>query len=513
MSTARLALLALLAAPASAQIVFAPPQTHPVSHPLLVPLAGDLDLDGDVDVVAQGAFPGPFQSTQMSVMLASGDGALGPPAVYSLGLSGVGEGQIVDVADFDGPILSLPDGKPDVLVGGVGFGNQIGIGWMAGKGDGSFTNPITGPTGFGTNGAQVTDVVAVDVEGDGDLDFIGLDGGLSFFIPARIVTARNESNGAFSLLYSLPATIGGTFLAVADLDGDGRVEALCNSSSGGTVSVFAGTAAGFAAPVSVAVGGLPQELVGRDFDGDGAMDLLLANASTDALQLLKGDGLGALGAPTSFPAGHLPGRVVAGDLDGDGLLDALVSASGGEVSVMQGGPGGTLTRIATVSSPLGSLGLALADLDGDGELDATVARAGSSGAVDVLLNKTYSARSPFADLGHALAGTKGDPIQLAEGTLLAGQPFGFHLFNARANALATHVIGLSPLFAAYKGGTLVPAPNLLNALVTDGAGELHLTGPWPAGGSGLTLWLQFWIQDPAGVKGRAASNALSATIP
>jgi len=42
---------------------------------------------------------------------------------------------------------------------------------------------------------------------------------------------------------------------------------------------------------------------------------------------------------------------------------------------------------------------------------------------------------------------------------------------------------------------------------------VHLTGSWPAGGSGASLWLQFWITDPGGVKGRAASNALKADIP
>ena len=50
-------------------------------------------------------------------------------------------------------------------------------------------------------------------------------------------------------------------------------------------------------------------------------------------------------------------------------------------------------------------------------------------------------------------------------------------------------------------------------LATDAAGEIHLAGPWPAGGSGVSLWLQFWVHDAGGVKGRAASSAVQAQIP
>lgn len=506
----RLAVLALLAAPSAAQIVFAPPQPHPVSHPLLATLAGDLDFDGDADVVAEGANPGPFQATSMSVLL-SGQAGLGAPSVYTLSISPVGEGQIADVADFDGPTLSVPDGIPDVVLGGVGFGNAIGIGWKAGHGDGSFVGGFNGLQGFNLAGSAITDVIAIDLEGDGDLDLVGLEGGVPIFLPAKITTITFGT--AATMQTTLPAVTAASFIAAHDLDADGRVDVVCNSLAGGTISIFRGSPAGLLAPVTVPVGGSPREPVFTDLDGNGAADLLLANQGLNAVQVLLANGLGSLHPATAFPAGVQPTRLATGDFDGDGATDALVSAANGEIVAMQGHGDGTLTRVATVSSSLGALGLSLADLDGDGDLDATVARGGAAGVVDVLPNADYPAASPFEDLGHALAGTKGYPIQLAAGTLLPGEPFAFDLLNARPVAPAVHVVGLSPLFAPYKGGTLVPAPDVLNVLATDAAGSLHLAGPWPAGGSGLTLWLQFWITDPAGPKGRAASNAVSATIP
>ena len=61
---------------------------------------------------------------------------------------------------------------------------------------------------------------------------------------------------------------------------------------------------------------------------------------------------------------------------------------------------------------------------------------------------------------------------------------------------------------------LVPVPQLVNfPLLTDAEGDLVLEGPWPAGAGGLTLYFQFWFQDPQGPVGFASSNALSATIP
>jgi hypothetical protein len=77
------------------------------------------------------------------------------------------------------------------------------------------------------------------------------------------------------------------------------------------------------------------------------------------------------------------------------------------------------------------------------------------------------------------------------------------------------VIGLSTLHAPFKGGVMVPELDvLITGLVTNGSGSLVLSATWPSGlPSTVTAYYQYWIADPAGPAGFAASNALSGTTP
>jgi hypothetical protein len=68
--------------------------------------------------------------------------------------------------------------------------------------------------------------------------------------------------------------------------------------------------------------------------------------------------------------------------------------------------------------------------------------------------------------------------------------------------------------APFKGGVLVPSPELLLTGLPLSGGALSLQGLWPVGiPSGFTLWLQFWTADGGAPKGFSASHALSATAP
>jgi hypothetical protein len=121
----------------------------------------------------------------------------------------------------------------------------------------------------------------------------------------------------------------------------------------------------------------------------------------------------------------------------------------------------------------------------------------------------------WKDVGGALGGTAGTPTLTGSGLLLGGDALSLTLASARPNASAFLITGFSGLFAPFKGGTLVPNPDLiLGPFPTSGAGQLVLPGTWPTGvPEMLTLWFQMWIQDAAGPAGFAASNGVSVLTP
>ncbi|MCB9896901.1 MAG: exo-alpha-sialidase [Planctomycetes bacterium] len=119
----------------------------------------------------------------------------------------------------------------------------------------------------------------------------------------------------------------------------------------------------------------------------------------------------------------------------------------------------------------------------------------------------------ITDLGHALAGSAGVPSLVASGALFGGTPTTLALSSARPNAAAGLFLGLSRIDAPFKGGVLVPSPDVvITGISTDAGGTLDIAFDWPVGlPSGLDVWVQEWIVDPVGVAGFAASNGVQLT--
>jgi len=144
-----------------------------------------------------------------------------------------------------------------------------------------------------------------------------------------------------------------------------------------------------------------------------------------------------------------------------------------------------------------------ADLDGNGLVDSR-----DQDELHTLLS------AQFTDLGNGLAGTNGVPTLEGLGPLTAGSAVSLTLDDAVASATWWLIIGFSQFDAPFKGGVLVPAPNLLLGPLPTLGGSLPLLDTWPPGlPPGLALYFQGWISDAAGPKGFAATNGLKALLP
>lgn len=121
----------------------------------------------------------------------------------------------------------------------------------------------------------------------------------------------------------------------------------------------------------------------------------------------------------------------------------------------------------------------------------------------------------WTDLGHGLAGTSGTPSLAGSGALSGGSRVRLTLSNAAGSAPTAIVIGSSRIDLPFRGGTVVPSPDLLSpVLVTAPDGSLSFSATWPHGlPAGTGFFFQAWIADPVTPFGLAASNGLEARMP
>src|ERR1022692_3750501 len=141
----------------------------------------------------------------------------------------------------------------------------------------------------------------------------------------------------------------------------------------------------FDAPIIFGTGYAYSVAVG-DFNGDGKLDLAVANGV--GVSVLLGNGDGAFQPAVTYAAGTYTESIAVGDFNGDGKLDLVVTnnlSSGGTVSVLLGNGDGTFQAPRTYGVGASPYGVAVGDFNGDGKLDLAVTNSGSSGSVSVLL--------------------------------------------------------------------------------------------------------------------------------
>src|SRR5438876_590519 len=128
---------------------------------------------------------------------------------------------------------------------------------------------------------------------------------------------------------------------------------------------------GFLAPLAYHAGRYPSSVAVGDFDGDGHLDLAVANG--DNVSVLLGNGDGSFQTARNFPAGSLTVSVAVGDFDGDGHLDLAVANYGhpsngdpGGVSVLLGNGDGSFQPARNFPDRSSPSSVAVGDFNGDG---------------------------------------------------------------------------------------------------------------------------------------------------
>jgi hypothetical protein len=248
-------------------------------------------------------------------------------------------------------------------------------------------------------------LAVADLNGDNKLDMVAVSSGVG--------VRMGNGDGTFQpqQTYTLGSYLTAKSVVVADLNGDGRPDLIVTYSNSWMLSVLLNNGDGtFQSPINIATISSVSSVAVADVNGDGKMDLLVANESTNNVSVMLGYGNGAFQAPMTFAAGAYPTSIAVADLNGDGKQDLVVTNDTGAVSTLLGNGDGTFQSHQTFATGAYPESVDVADLNGDGKPDLIVGNV-SSNNVGVLLGNgdgTFQAQKTFA------TGTNPDSVAVTD---------------------------------------------------------------------------------------------------
>ena len=304
---------------------------------------GDVNGDGKADLLVanQCASSSNCANGTIAVLLGNGDGTFRPALTYVAG------GQYaawVAVADVN------RDGRPDLVVASQCFSSANctngAISVLLGNGDGTFQTALD----YSSGGQFASSIAVADANGDGNPDLVAVNEYAGGGILSNGTVAILLGNGDGTFQQPVTYNSAGKYaygVAIADVNGDGKPDVLVTSQcdptcANGMLSVLLGNGDGTFQSALATI--TPQIGIGAlalaDFDGDGKVDV--ASGAGDVL--LMGNGNGTFQPPLTL-GGSSPG-IAVGDFNRDGKPDLAV----GGVILLNISPRKIATTTAIMSS-------------------------------------------------------------------------------------------------------------------------------------------------------------------
>src|SRR5215468_6030879 len=257
-----------------------------------------------------------------------------------------------------------------LILRGASHASGATVGFQAAVNYSVGTSPVAAAVGD-FNGDGAPDLAVVNAGNSG----VSNDGNVSILLA--------NSDGTFQSAHNFVAGNNPFSVAVGDFNGDGRLDIVVANNgidiSGGwppgSVSVLLGNGDGtFRSHVDYSTGSGPTSVVVGDFNGDRRPDLAIAAPQANVVSVLLGNGDGTFQPRVDYPVSAR--SVAIADFNQDGKVDLAVGggfSGGGIVGILEGNGDGTF-QPAVAYDPAGLFGrsLAIGDFNGDSKLDLVI---------------------------------------------------------------------------------------------------------------------------------------------
>jgi len=284
--------------------------------------AGDADGDGDVDLVLAQDF-----NRQPMLLINTGGGNFVDESVARLGSTTMSSAR-AQFGDVDN------DGDLDLIFNNSGTTNRFGTGQpriYLNNGAGFFTNATA--TNFPAgNISQQMDIIFCDIDLDLDLDLFVCTRASS---PNQSRLWKNNGAGVYTLQSGFPNDTTSYSIDVGDIDGDGDLDAISVNGGTSNAELLARNNNGLGSSwTNISSSITPNPSIDDndskffDYNNDGDMDLIIGSLGSSE-RLYSNNGSGVF----TQPAGVIPTvsdatiDIKVADLTGDGRLD-FVTAQG-----------------------------------------------------------------------------------------------------------------------------------------------------------------------------------------
>jgi hypothetical protein len=250
---------------------------------------------------------------------------------------------------------------------------------LLGNGDGTFQAPP-----ISTNsGASLTALAAIDLNGDGKADVVGI-----FKNSLMVYLANGDGTFAAGVPYSLGAVqiAPPTLIVFGEFNGDHKTDvAVLSAASAEQEIVLLGNGDGTfqSTPLTSTGAATITSVVLGDFNGDGKLDLATLGGSNQSATvfLQLGNGNGTFKAPTTAITGAFSGvgsngaeytNLAAADVNGDGKLDVVLAADVIGTYLGNGDGSSNTPTYYQPMSPGNNAGIAIKNFNSDGKPDVAV---------------------------------------------------------------------------------------------------------------------------------------------